>query len=201
MICTGAGPSTTSLFQARSHSLALISNCFFLFLYARSKTESQGETEREKAKVCVKGERSWPLPRPSVYPGPPCWQTAHNVCLESLCGPEGRAGTQLRAGKETGDMGGGGGQKRPGHQGEPGQGEDPGGSGCPATSPSSWSGRCGGTDVQLASVLMLSAPWGAHPLPPRLQQVLRGEGAAARVGTVSSHLDSTSGRGGAVSAP
>lgn len=81
-ICMGVGLSAVSPFQAHSHSLALISNCFFIFV-CTFKDRDQGESEREKAKVGVKGESRWLLPRPLCVPRPPCWQTTYNVCLQS----------------------------------------------------------------------------------------------------------------------
>ena len=72
----------------------------------REQGAGGGETEREKAKVCVKGESSWLLPRPLRVPGPPCWQTAHNICLQSPLWPRRKGLHTARSRK--GDWSGGG---------------------------------------------------------------------------------------------
>lgn len=175
----GAGLSAVSLFQAHSHSLALISNCFFIFV-CTFKDRNQGESEREKAKVGVKGESRWLLPHPLCVPRPPCWQTTHNVCLQSplwsqhtATGRKGECGGKAWRCLASGESQG---RKRTvGHQPL----------GCPGVA-TSWVKKQWVYDVQLACVLMLSALWVVNPLPPGLQKAIRVEGICCSFGTVGS---------------
>lgn len=151
----------------------------------------------------MKGESRWLLPRPLCVPRPPCWQTTHNVCLQSPLWSR-RKGQHTATGRK-GDCGekawrrlaSGGSQGRERIQAivfwdVQGQPSLP----LPLGSRSS-----GCMDAQLACVLMLSALWVANPLPPGLQKALRAEGICCSFGTVSSQGGSPGAQEEAVSTP
>lgn len=100
-ICTGVGLSAVSLFQAHSHSLALISNCFFIFV-CTFKGRDRGRVKGRKQRSVWKERADGFSLAPSVYPGPHVGKQHTMSAHRALCGPEGKASTQLQAGKETG---------------------------------------------------------------------------------------------------
>lgn len=94
-------PLRCTPFQAHTHSLALISNCFFLFLYARSKTEWGGEWKGESKGLCERREQMASPSSPLCTRAPVLANSTQCLSTELFVGYEGGASTQLPAGKES----------------------------------------------------------------------------------------------------
>lgn len=77
-ICTGASLSAISLFQAHSHSLALISNCFFIFVCTFKDRELGGEWKGESKGLCERREQM-------ASPSPPLCTQAPVLANSTQC--------------------------------------------------------------------------------------------------------------------